>query len=288
MNDYKKSEKVEKELKLKQEKEAKTTEEAKKAAEEIPKAKKTVEEKTKAASEQRKESQSTLDAAAEVKKSLQLQHKNAATAAEKEHAEHLIKKIEAKQEKENEAIRRKEMEVTNAKNNELAATVKATQLNKTAEAEKKANLAAKKEIEEAKIAAEKVAKEEVEKQESLKKLQEKNEQDGEDAYKKLLDSVPKGSSLAEQSEQTPDHVYELAASIIEQNPKYGVAEASMIGQDELVARHEVIRIDKNITAEAVPTKSVKAKVQAAVKNVSEKAAPATAKSADSADDFDNI
>jgi len=180
------------------------------------------------------------------------------------------------------------MEVTNAKNNEVAATVKATQLNKTAEAEKKANLAAKKEIEEAKIAAEKVAKEEVEKQESLKKLQEKNEQDGEDAYKKLLDSVPKGSSLAEQSEQTPDHVYELAASIIEQSPKYGVAESSTIGQDELVARHEVIRIDKNITAEAVPTKSVKAKVQAAVKNVSEKAAPATAKSADSADDFDNI
>jgi hypothetical protein len=95
-------------------------------------------------------------------------------------------------------------------------------------------------------------------------------------------------SLAESSEQTPDHVYELAASIIEQNPKYGVAEASTIGQDELVGRHEVIRIDKNITAEAIPTKSVKAKVQAAVKNVSEKAAPATAKSADSADDFDNI
>lgn len=163
-------------------------------------------------------------------------------------------------------------------------------MNQTAEAEKKANLAAKKEVEEAKIAAEKAAKEEKEKEESLKKLQEKNEQDGEEAYKKLIDSVPKGSSLAEQSETTPDHVYEMAANIIEQNPKYGVADASMIGQDELVARHEVIRIDKNITAEATPSSTVKSKVQAAVKNVTEKAvqAKSEAKSADSADDFDNI
>jgi len=52
----------------------------------------------------------------------------------------------------------------------------------------------------------------------------------------------------------------------------------MIGQDELVEKHDVIRIDKST--------SVKTKVQAAVKNVSEKAV--TAKSADSADDFDNI
>jgi len=40
-------------------------------------------------------------------------------------------------------------------------------------------------------------------------------------------------------------VYELAASIIETNPKYGVAdaEAAQIGQDELVGRKQVIRMD---------------------------------------------
>lgn len=62
--------------------------------------------------------------------------------------------------------------------------------------------------------------------------------------------MPKGTSFAESGEQTPDHVYELAANIIESNPKYGVAEVSTIGQDELVEKHEVIRIDKNITSEA--------------------------------------
>lgn len=152
----------------------------------------------------------------------------------------------------------------------------------------KANLATKKQLQDAKYAKEKAITDAADKEEALHKLQEKNEQDGEDSYKKLIDSVPKGTSFAEQSEQTPDHVYELAASIIETNPKYGVAEANTIGQDELVGRHEVIRIDKNITAEAKPAQStsVKSKVQAAVKNVSEKAVPA--KSADSADDFDNI
>jgi hypothetical protein len=39
-----------------------------------------------------------------VKKSLEIQHKNAANAIEREHAEHLLKKIELKQEKETEAI----------------------------------------------------------------------------------------------------------------------------------------------------------------------------------------
>lgn len=87
----------------------------------------------------------------------------------------------------------------------------------------------------------------------------------------MIDSVPKGSSLAEQSESTPDHVYELAASIIDSNPS----------QEELIGRHEVIRIDKNITAETVANNTVKSKVHAAIKST-------TAKSADTADDFDNI
>jgi len=40
-------------------------------------------------------------------------------------------------------------------------------------------------------------------------------------------------------------VYELAAAIIETNPKYGVAdaEAAQIGQDELVGRKQVIRME---------------------------------------------
>lgn len=205
-----------------------------------------------------------------MKKQLDLQHKNAATAAEKEHAEHLLKKIEAKQEKESENIRKKEAEAKAAKEHEVSATQKAVELNKTAEVEKKANLVAHKEFDQAKATAEKAAKDQAEKQEALKKLAEKNEQEGEDAYKKLIDSVPKGSSLAEQSEQTPDHVYELAASIIDSNPS----------QEELLGRHEVIRIDKNVSADSLANNTVKSKVHAAIKNV--------AKSADSADDFDNI
>jgi len=47
-------------------------------------------------------------------------------------------------------------------------------------------------------------------------------------------------------------VYELAAAIIDSNPKYGVAdaEAAQIGQDELVGSKQVIRIsgaDNNST-----------------------------------------
>lgn len=40
------------------------------------------------------------------------------------------------------------------------------------------------------------------------------------------------------ADQTQDQVYELAASIIESNPKYGVADATSIGQEELVASHQ--------------------------------------------------
>jgi hypothetical protein len=117
-------------------------------------------------------------------------------------------------------------------------------------------------------------------------MTEKSEQDSEEAYKKLIESVPKGNSLAEQTDQTPDHVYELAANIIETNAKYGVAEANSIGQDELIERHQKIRID-NSTSEAKPEASIKSKVAAAAKNVSKEAAPVQ-KKADSADDFDNI
>ena len=77
----------------------------------------------------------------------------------------------------------------------------------------------------------------------------------------------------------------MAANIIETNPKYGVADANSIGQDELVGRHQEIRID-NSTSEG-HSSVVQEKVKAAVKNVSKEAAPA-AKTADSADDFDNI
>lgn len=104
MNDYKRSEAVEKELKIKETNQAKTAEAAHKAEQEVASTHKVTQDKTKAAEEQKVESHSTLDAAAVVKKSLEIQHKNAANAIEREHAEHLLKKIELKQEKETEAI----------------------------------------------------------------------------------------------------------------------------------------------------------------------------------------
>jgi len=57
----------------------------------------------------------------------------------------------------------------------------------------------------------------------------------------LLNTIPKGYSLAD---QTQDNVYELAAAIIDSNPKYGVADAetAQIGQDELVGSKQVINI----------------------------------------------
>lgn len=66
---------------------------------------------------------------------MQEQHKNAATAAEKEHAEHLLKKIEAKQTKEEETLRKKEAEAVAAKNQDVQAQQNAIQLKKQQEAE---------------------------------------------------------------------------------------------------------------------------------------------------------
>ena len=81
----------------------------------------------------------------------------------------------------------------------------------------------------------------------------------------------------------------MAANIIETNAKYGVADANTIGQDELVERKQKIRMVSadNSTAEAKPT-SVKDKVSAAAKNVTKEATAPAVKTADSADDFDNI
>jgi hypothetical protein len=66
----------------------------------------------------------------------------------------------------------------------------------------------------------------------LKKLQSNNADDEEAKYKQLIDNIPKGSVLAQ---ETPDHVYDMAASTI--------------GQDELVAHKQVIRMS-NSTAKA--------------------------------------
>jgi hypothetical protein len=140
----------------------------------------------------------------------------------------------------------------------------------------------KKEIDDVRSAAKKVEEEKVAKEAALQKLQEKSTQDDESAYKKLIDSVPKGNSLAE---QTPDQVYELAANIIETNPKYGVADVSTIGQEELVGNSQVIRLD-NSTAEAHAS-VVQQKLKAAAKPMTKELADAP-KSADRADDFDNI
>jgi hypothetical protein len=105
----------------------------------------------------------------------------------------------------------------------------------------------------------------------LKKLQ---GNDDETNYKNLIDAIPKGSVLAQ---QTPDHVYDLAASIID---------PLTIGQDELVARKQDIRIS-NSTSESKPV-SVAQKVKASVKKVAKVVPAPKAASADSADDFDNI
>jgi hypothetical protein len=115
-----------------------------------------------------------------------------------------------------------------------------------------------------------------EKEDALKKLQGKNADDEEANYKHLLEAIPKGSILAQ---ETPDHVYELAANIID---------PLTIGQDELLAHKQVIRIS-NSTAVAKPA-SVAEKVKTSVKKViKEEVAPvAKVASADSADDFDNI
>jgi len=90
------------------------------------------------------------------------------------------------------------------------------------------------------------------------------------------------------AEQTNDEVYDIAANIIEKNPQYGVADVGTIGQDELVGNKQEIRIVNHTHSES-KTPTVQEKVKAAAKNVTkEEAAPAPKKSADSADDFDNI
>jgi hypothetical protein len=73
-----------------QDKDAKSAVESKKIEEAVAITHKASQEKQKASEDQKKESQATLEAVADVKKSLQEQHKKAATSEEREHAEHLL------------------------------------------------------------------------------------------------------------------------------------------------------------------------------------------------------
>lgn len=94
-----------------------------------------------------------------------------------------------------------------------------------------------------------------------------------------------------EADQTPDVVYELAANIIETNPKYGVAEVSTIGQDELVGHKQDIRIsgvESNSTTNTTASSFIEKKIgESAAKAVNASEAPIAA-AEQSADDFDNL
>ena len=84
---------------------------------------------------------------------------------------------------------------------------------------------AKKQLEDSEKAAADAIKLKQDKEEALKKLQAKTADEEDANYKKLIDTIPKASMLAE---QTSDQVYDIAANIIE---------------TELVGRKQVIRME---------------------------------------------